>query len=173
MSALDRHGRPRPPLAADEVDTLVGFLEFQRATFAWKCQGLDAAELRTKVAASSMTLGGMIKHLARAEDLWFAWFLRGLDPIPPWDDVDWDGDWHKLANVDPDRLHKLWNDTVERSRALLADALAEDGLDQPARRADEGAVPSLRWILCHIIEEYARHNGHADLIREAIDGQTG
>ena len=160
-------------MAAGELETLVGFLEFQRATFAWKCQSLDATQLQTRVAASSMTLGGMIKHLARAEDSWFAWFLRSLDPIPPWDDVDWDGDWNKLDNLDPEQLHQLWNDTVDRSRVLLSDALAEGGLDQLARRSDEDGTPSVRWILCHLIEEYARHNGHADLIREAIDGQTG
>jgi uncharacterized damage-inducible protein DinB len=160
-------------MAAGELETLIGFLEFQRATFAWKCQGLDAAELRRKVAASSMTLGGMIKHLARAEDSWFAWFLRGQDPIPPWDEVDWDGDWDKLDDLDPEQLHQLWNDTVDRSRVLLDDALAEGGLDQLARRSDQDGTPSLRWILSHLIEEYARHKGHADLIREAIDGQTG
>src|SRR5882757_6517416 len=173
MITADGQGRPRPPMAADELETLVGFLEFQRATFAWKCQGLDAAQLQARVAASSMTLGGMIKHLARAEDSWFAWFLRGLEPIPPWDEVDWDGDWNKPDHREPEQLRRLWHDTVDRSRVLLGDALAEGGPDQMARRSDEDGTPSLRWILCHLIEEYARHNGHADLIREAIDGQTG
>ena len=72
MTDLDEHGRPEPPIAADETATLLGFLEYQRATFAWKCAGLDAAELQAKVAASSMTLGGMLKHLAFVEDWWFS-----------------------------------------------------------------------------------------------------
>jgi hypothetical protein len=74
----------------------------------------------------------------------------------------------------PEQLLTIWQDSVERSRALVAEALAEGGLDQPARHAwSDGRAPSLRWILCHMIEEYARHNGHADLLRESVDGQTG
>ncbi len=77
MTDLDEQGRPEPPLAADETATLLGFLEYQRATLAWKCSGLDAAGLRATVAASSMTLGGMLKHLAYVEDLWCSRWLHG------------------------------------------------------------------------------------------------
>src|SRR5699024_1069371 len=96
----------------------------------------------------------------------------------PWDSVDWqadsDWDWHSAADDTPEQLRHLWETTVERSRLHVAQALKEDGLDQLARRAfPDGQAASLRWILTHMIEEYARHNGHADLLREALDGQTG
>jgi uncharacterized damage-inducible protein DinB len=178
MTELDEHGRPEPPLAVDELDTLVGFLEFQRSTLAWKCAGLDAESLQVTVGVSPMTLGGMLKHLAYAEQDWFRRWLHDLDRQPPWDTVDWksdpDWDWHSAADDEPDELRAFWQQTVARSRELLADALADGGLDQLARRNwPDGRAPSLRWILCHMIEEYARHNGHADLIRESIDGETG
>ena len=175
---VDEQGRPEPPLAADETATLLGFLDYQRATLAWKCEGLDGAGLSLMVASSSMTLGGMLKHLAYVEDLWFSRSLHGRDPSPPWDTVDWkadqDWDWHSAAEDTPEQLYALWQDAVTRSRSLVDEALAAGGLDQPARRTwPDGRAPSLRWILCHMIEEYARHNGHADLIRESIDGLTG
>jgi len=178
MDDLDEFGRPEPPLAADETDTAVGFLEFQRATFAWKCSGLDAGALGRTVGASSMTLGGMLKHLALVEDDWFSRWLRGQEYAPPWDTVDWeadhDWDWHSAAEDTPEELRAIWEAAVVRSRAAVAEALAEGGLEQPARRRwPDGRAPSLRWILLHMIEEYARHNGHADLIRESIDGLTG
>jgi uncharacterized damage-inducible protein DinB len=178
MRNLDEHGRPEPPLAGDETATLMGFLDFHRATLAWKCAGLDADALRATTAASSMTLGGMLKHLAYVEDLWSSRWLHGRDPQPPWDTVDWkadqDWDWHSAAGDTPEQLHALWRDAVERSRSLVAEALADSGLDQLARRTwPDGRAPSLRWILVHLIEEYARHNGHADLLRESVDGLTG
>ncbi|MDQ1692046.1 MAG: hypothetical protein QOD87_2154 [Pseudonocardiales bacterium] len=178
MTNLDEHGRPEPPLAADETATLLGFLEYQRATLAWKCAGLDAAGLRARVAASSMTLGGMLKHLAYVEDLWCSRWLHGRDRRPPWDTVDWDADpdweWHSAAEDSPEQLHALWQDAVARSRTLVAEALADGGLERLAQRTwPEGEAPSLRWIVVHLIEEYARHNGHADLLRESVDGLTG
>jgi uncharacterized damage-inducible protein DinB len=178
MTDLDEHGRSQPPLAADEAATLLGFLDYQRATLAWKCAGLDAAGLRATVAASSMTLGGLLKHLALNEADWFSGTLHGRDPQPPWDTVDWEADpnweWRTAAADAPEQLFALWQDTVDRSRSLVAEALAHGGLDQVARRTwPDGRAPSLRWILCHMIEEYARHNGHADLLRESVDGRTG
>jgi uncharacterized damage-inducible protein DinB len=173
---LDEQGRPEPPHAAGETATLLGFLDYQRATLAWKCSGLDAAGLGATVAASSMTLGGMLKHLAYVEDWWCSHFLHGRDQA--WDTVDWDADpdweWHSAAEDTPQQLRTLWQDSVARSRALVAEALADGGLDRLARRTwSDGSAPSLRWILFHLIEEYARHNGHADLIRESVDGLTG
>jgi uncharacterized damage-inducible protein DinB len=178
MSNLDEHGRPEPPLAADETATLLGFLDFQRATLAWKCSGLDAAGLGATVGPSSMTLGGMLKHLAYVEDSWFSRWLHGHDRQPPWDTVDWkadpDWDWHSAAEDTPDQLRAMWQDTVDRSRSLVAQALDDGGLERLARRAwPDGRSPSLRWILVHMIEEYSRHNGHADLLRESVDGLTG
>jgi uncharacterized damage-inducible protein DinB len=178
MTTLDERGRPEPPETGDEVATLLGFLNFHRATFAWKCSGLDATGLRATVGASSMTLGGMLKHLALNEDSWFSERLAGR-PLPaPWDTVDWDADpdweWHSAAEDPPEQLMALWQDAVARSRAAVAEALADGGLDQRARQASpSGFAPSCRWILFHMVEEYARHNGHADLIRESVDGLTG
>jgi uncharacterized damage-inducible protein DinB len=175
---LDEHDRPQPPLSADERATLLGFLEYQRATLAWKCRGLDAAGLKATAAASSITLGGLLKHLAYVEADWFSRWLHGRDREPPWDTVDWkadpDWDWRSAAEDTPEQLFGLWQDAVARSRSLVAEALADGGLDRLARRTwPDGRAPSLRWILCHMIEEYARHNGHADLIRESVDGLTG
>ena len=178
MTYLDEQGRPEPPLAADETATLVGFLEYQRATLERKCAGLDAAGLRATVGASSMTLGGLLKHLAYVEQDWFSRWLHGRDRQPPWDTVDWkaepDWEWHSAAENSPEQLYTLWQETVARSRSLVAEALADGGLERRARCTwPGGQAPSLRWILVHMIEEYARHNGHADLIRESVDGLTG
>jgi pimeloyl-ACP methyl ester carboxylesterase/uncharacterized damage-inducible protein DinB len=178
LARRDEQGRPEPPLAADETATLRGSLEYQRATLAWKGAGLDAAGLRATVAASSLTLGGMLKHLAYVEADWFSRGLHGRDRQPPWDTVDWKADpaWdgHAAAADAPEQLFALWQDAVARSRSLVAAALADGGLERLARRTwPDGRAPSLRWILIHMIEEYARHNGHADLLRESVDGLTG
>jgi uncharacterized damage-inducible protein DinB len=178
MTDLDEQGRPKPPLRGDEVATLLGFLDYQRATLEWKASGLDQAGLGATVGVSSMTLGGMLKHMALVEDSWFSQWLYERDPRPPWDAVDWHADpgweWHSAASDSPEELRAVWHDAVTRSRSLVREALAAGGLDQPARRSrPDGWSPSLRWILCHMIEEYARHNGHADLLRESVDGLTG
>jgi uncharacterized damage-inducible protein DinB len=178
MADLDEYGRPEPPLAGGEVDTLLGFLEFQRATLRWKCAGLGPDGLRATVGASTMTLGGLLKHLALVEDSWFSHRLHGADPVPPWDAVDWrddpDWEWRSAADDAPEDLRELWERAVERSRELTARALADGGLDRRASVArPDGGTASLRWIVLHMIEEYARHNGHADLLRESVDGETG
>ncbi len=178
MTHLDEQGRPEPPLAGDETATLLGFLDYQRATLAWKVGGLDAAGLQATVAASSITLGGMLKHLAYVEEWWFSERLHGRDPEPPWSTVDWDADpdwdWRSAAEDTPEQVTAIWQDAAARSRSLVTEALAGGGLEQLARRPwADGRAPSLRWILVHMIEEYARHNGHADLIRESVDGLTG
>ncbi|WP_335990362.1 DinB family protein [Glycomyces sp. MUSA5-2] len=178
MTIIDDHGRPEPPAAGDEAATLIGFLDFQRATFEWKTRGLDAAGFYTSLPPSKMTLGGMMKHLALVEVSWFSRSLFGRPMGEPWDDVDWkadrDWEWHSAAQDTPDELRALWAAHVERARALTAEALADGGLDRLAHGSwEDGRKPSLRWILTHMIEEYARHNGHADLLRESIDGETG
>ncbi|TDE08321.1 DinB family protein [Jiangella asiatica] len=178
MTVVDQHGRPEPPLNAGEVETLLGFLDYQRATLAWKCRDVDPAGLRVTIGASTMTLGGLLKHLAYVEDDWFQRWLHDRDRPAPWDAIDWaadrDWDWDSAAADTPDQLFALWETAVERSRASFAEAFADGGLDRPASRPwPDGSAPSLRWVLCHMIEEYARHNGHADLIREAVDGSTG
>ena len=178
MTRVDEQGRPEPPLSEGETSTLLGFLDYQRATLEWKCEGLDAAGLRARLGPSSMTLGGLLGHLSYVEDRWCSVFLHGNPPSPPWDTADWaadpDWDWHLAADEEPERLRALWRQSVARSRKLLASALEQHGPDGLARRSwHDGRTPNLRWILCHLIEEYARHNGHADLLREAVDGSTG
>ena len=168
----------KPPVAGSEVDTLVGSLERQRAIFAWKCGGLDAAGLRATTAASSMTLGGLLKHLALVEDDYFTRRLLGRPIGSPWDAVDWDADpnweWRTAAEDSPEQLMALWQQAVDRSRAAVAEALAGGGLDQLIKHSwPDGRTPSLRRVMIDVIEEYARHVGHADLLREAVDGLVG
>jgi uncharacterized damage-inducible protein DinB len=179
MTELDEHGRPEPPAAAVVAATLLGFLDYQRATLAWKCSGLDAAGLRATTAATTMTLGGILKHMVLVEYGWFARALHGRQYPPPWDAVDFkadpDWEWHTAAEDSPEELAAWWQQAVQQSRADVAAVLDNgDGLGHLAKRVwADGRSPSLRWILCHMIEEYARHNGHADLLRESIDGATG
>jgi uncharacterized damage-inducible protein DinB len=178
MTELDEQGRPEPPIAADETATLLGYLDYQRATFAWKCSGLDAAGLTAKVGVSTMTLGGMLKHMALVEDNWFSYWLHERDRLPIWAAVDWkadpDWEWRTAARDSPAEVLAMWQESTDRSRTQVAEALADGGLDRLAKRVwPDGRAPSLRWIVCHMIEEYARHNGHADLIRESVDGTTG
>jgi len=169
---------PEPPVAGDETATLLGSLERQRATLAWQCGGLDAAGLRATVGASTMTLGRLLKHLALVEADYFSGRLHGRDPGSPWNTVDWDADpdweWHSAAEDTPEQLRTLWQDTVARSRSAVTEALADGGLDRLAQRTwPDGRAPSLRRILIDLVEEYARHVGHADLIRESVDGLVG
>lgn len=171
--------KPEPPMAGDEAATLLGFLERQRATFEWKTGGLDAGGLNASLGPSSMTLGGMLKHLTRFEDDMCTEWLHGRAQLAPWNAVDWDDDgdwdWNSAAGDSPEWLYGQWHDAVTRSRALLADALEDGGLGRQGvvPSHPEIELPSLRYILLNMIEEYARHNGHADLIRESVDGLVG
>jgi len=178
MTDLDGLGRPEPPVAGDETATLLGSLERQRATLAWKCGGLDAAGMQATVGASTVTLGGLLKHLALVEDDYFTGKLLGRDLGSPWDAVDWDADpnweWRTAAEDTPEQLLTLWRDAVTRSRSAVTELLADGDLGQLARFTwPDGRTPSMRRILIDLIEEYARHVGHADLIRESVDGLTG
>jgi hypothetical protein len=168
-----------PPVSGDETATLLGFLERQRATFAWKVSGLDAAALRQTLPPSAMTLGGMLKHLARFEDDMSHEWVLGQGQLPPWSAVDWetdrDWDWRTAAEDSPEELRARWLEAVARSRQIFANEIAASGRGESARDAAvaRGQAPPLRYVLLNMIEEYARHNGHADLIRESIDGLTG
>ncbi len=147
MTDFDEQGRPEPPPTGDEAETLIGFLEFQRATLAWKVDRLDAAGLNATTAASTMTLGGLLKHLAYVEDHWCSRTLHGREAQPPWDTVDWkadpDWDWHSAVDDTPEQLLTLWQDAVDRSRALVAEALADGGLGVVARRTwPDGRAPA-------------------------------
>lgn len=175
---IDEHGRPEPPLAGDEWETLTGFLDYQRATFAWKCSGLTRVQLIQPLPPSSMTLAGLIKHLAYVEDDWFGRWLEGEPRREPWASIDWaaepDWEWESALADDPSEIRCLWQGSVDRARIAAERAFRSGGLEARTRRTwPDGGAPSLRWLLTHMIEEYARHNGHADLLREAIDGQVG
>jgi hypothetical protein len=167
-----------PPLAGTEPEQLLGALDRLRATFRWKADELDAAGLQTRVGGSSLTLGGLLKHLALIEDYKSTVKLSGSPAGEPWDGVDWDADpdWEFTSAADdsPAELYALWDAAVERSRARLTAALAGDGLDQLVHDSDgEGRHANLRRLVCDLIEEYGRHTGHADLLREAVDGRVG
>jgi uncharacterized damage-inducible protein DinB len=194
MVVVDDQGRPEPDLAVSELATLLGFLDFHRATLEWKTRGLTDNELRQRIASSTMTLGGLLMHLAYVEEHWFVGVIHDRERMTPWAEVDWkatpDWEWDAAHTMTGEAIRAQWNASVDRSRAALNEALdaaaAPQAADeaQPAANADllatlakrlrpSGEPVSLRWILVHMIEEYARHNGHADLLREAIDGQTG
>jgi len=169
-----------PPLAGSEVEHLIGALDRLRTTFRWKADDLGAAGLRTRIGASSLTLGGLLKHLAAAEDYMFTTKLSGEPLGAPWEATGWDGskDWEytftSAASDTPAQLYALWDGAVERSRARLDAALADGGLDQLVHLSwPDGRHASLRRLVCDLIEEYGRHTGHADLLREAVDGLVG
>ncbi|HEX6054208.1 MAG TPA: DUF664 domain-containing protein [Intrasporangium sp.] len=167
-----------PPLAGTEVDHLLGALDRLRATFRWKADGLDAAALNVTIASSALTIGGLLKHLAAVEDFSMTRKLRGEDMGEPWASFGYDGsnDWEFMsaAQDSPEELYALYDGAVERTRSRTMDALGNGGLDQLAHVASgEGEHASLRRLLFDLVEEYGRHTGHADLIREAIDGLVG
>ena len=167
-----------PPVAGTEAEHLVGALDRLRTTFRWKTDNLDAAGLQTRIGASSLTLGGLLKHLARAEAQMFSTKLSGAPIGAPWDTAPWDTDpdwdFNSAANDAPEQLYALWDSTIERSRARLDAALADGGLDQLVHISwPDGRHASLRRLVCDLIEEYGRHTGHADLLREAVDGRVG
>lgn len=167
-----------PPFAGSEVEHLLGALDRLRTTFRWKADDLDAAGLQTRIGASSLTLGGLLKHLALVEDFQSTTKLSGASIGAPWDTTYRDDvpDWEFASAADdtPDRLYVLWDDAVERSRARFDAALADGGLDQLVHiSAPDGRHASLRRLICDLIEEYGRHTGHADLLREAVDGRVG
>ncbi|MFI2102269.1 DUF664 domain-containing protein [Isoptericola sp. NPDC019693] len=172
--------RVDPPLRADETTTLRAFLDYHRDTLRRKTAGLGAEQLRTPLPPSTMTLGGLLKHLAYVETSWFLEVYDGGAPLAPFDTTDWDADpdweWHSASLDSPEDLRRLFDAAVDAADRSIDAALAAGGLDgtsaRESGREGEGTF-SLRWILVHMIEEYARHNGHADLLREALDGATG
>jgi uncharacterized damage-inducible protein DinB len=166
-----------PPLVGDEIETLVGALERNRRTFAWKCGGLGDAAMRRTLGPSSMTLGGLVKHLALVEDEYFTRQLTGAPTLSePFDAVDFDADrdweWRTAAEETAAELMELWGSCVARSRRHV-DAAYADGADARSGTPWRGGAPTLRRLMVDMIEEYARHTGHADLIRESIDGLVG
>ena len=167
-----------PPLAGTEQEAILGALDRLRATFRYKADDLDATGLDTRISASTLTLGGLLKHLAANEDHKFSVKLSGAPMDPVWDDNGWDesDDWEfESAALDaPERLYALYDAAVARSRASLASFVGEGGLDQPAHVSDgEGNHANVRRLVLDMVEEYGRHTGQADLLREAVDGRVG
>jgi uncharacterized damage-inducible protein DinB len=169
---VDPEDDPREggPSLGDERTTLVEYLRCQRLTLELKCSGLDAAALaRRSVEPSTMSLLGLVRHMAEVERGWFRRVMAGQDAQRIFcSDTDRDGDWHG-AVPDPDVVADAWN--VWRAECAFTDQFVAEapglGITDP-----DGEV-SLREVLVHMVEEYARHNGHADLLRERIDGRVG
>jgi uncharacterized damage-inducible protein DinB len=173
----DLHGRIEPGFYEDERTMLAAYLEYHRGTLVWKASGLTQAQLAQQpLPSSSLSIGGLVKHMALVEDSWFTDDFAGLGEPEPWASVDWeaDRDWefHTAADDTPEQLFAQYAESCARSRAVYA---AAESLDQRsvATSRDSDDHFTLRWIVLHMIEETARHNGHVDLLREAIDGLTG
>jgi hypothetical protein len=166
---MDLNGRPDPPTEAGEKETLVAFLDFQRATLRWKCDGLTPEQLGTAaVEPSGLTLHGLIRHLTEVEVGWFVGTFTAEPVVYAYSSAEKpDADWTELDPAAYADDLRRYDEAVHRARAAIAD------LEPGDVGEDEGTRFTLRWVLAHMIEEYARHNGHADLLRERLDGATG
>jgi uncharacterized damage-inducible protein DinB len=177
LQSFDISTRAEAPLHGDEVAVLRGMLAYQRDTLRWKCARLTQEQLAATLPPSDLTLGGLMKHLALVESQWFDHWFRDAGFAPPFDTMDWDTDWdiESARHDSPRALRALFDEAVRRSDAVVDEALQSGGLDTESALVSPqtGETFTLRWILAHMIEEYARHNGHADLIRQSVDGQTG
>ncbi len=167
--------RKDPDPAATERDALGQYLDYQRETILLKADGLDKDQLARQIPTSALTLAGIIYHLALVEESWMEVRFLGLPEREDWAGADWDADrdweFHTATSMDPDELGARYRAACERSRQVAAQA---DSLDQlSAFKGADGWQFTLRWVLLHLIEETARHAGHADLLREAIDGVVG
>lgn len=162
-------GRVDPPFVTGERAMLDAWLDFHRATLFWKCEGLSGEQLASRSSPpSTLSLLGLVRHMAEVERGWFADFM-GLDQTPIYcSEDDPDGD---LDNLSADAVEADL-ETLRREIATYREHAPRFSLDD-VRVDDRGRTIGLRWIYLHLIEEYARHNGHADFLREAIDGRTG
>ena len=176
----DRHADDPPHRTrlrtAARREMLSAFLDYHRATLADEGRRASRqAQLGQTIASSTLTLGGLLKHMALVEDSWFTERFAGQPMPAPFDDVDWDADrdweFRTAADDTPEWLQQRYVEACDRSRAVVAAATRSTSSPSPASQPVRSFT--LRWILCHMIEETARHNGHADLLREAIDGATG
>ena len=167
--------RQDPDTKAGERDALAQYLDYQRETILLKADGLSKDQLATTIPTSALTLAGILYHLALVEESWLEVRFLGLDGREEWASVDWDADpdweFRTATTMEPEVLKDRYRTACERSRQAAAQA---DSLDQlSAFKGADGWQFSLRWVLLHLIEETARHAGHADLLREAIDGTVG
>ena len=164
--------RTDPSHSGDEREILTQFLDYHRTTLEMKCAGLSPDQLRARaVPPSTLSLLGLVRHMAEVEQSWFRIRLAGHDVAPLYySDADPDGDFDNVDSADIDRDFAAFRAECEHSRTVAA----AESLDQLERRPRHKDDPfSLRWILVHMIEEYSRHNGHADLLRQSIDGSVG
>ena len=169
---MDTADRTPPPQVADERETLAAYLDFHRATLEVKCTGLSDGQLRERpVPPSKLSLLGLVRHVTEVERGWFGNCVarRGLRPLYYSEPDNLDGDFDDLDDAPVAEVFAAWRATCNESREIVA---AADSLDDLGTRGDSSDV-TLRWVVVHMIEEYARHNGHADLLRERIDGATG
>jgi uncharacterized damage-inducible protein DinB len=171
----DKDPRAEPPTAGSELVTLTGFLGYHRATLELKCSGLDAEALaRRSAEPSTLSLLGLVRHMADVERSWFRRLMAGQDAPPRFfSPEDRDGDFDN-ARPDPAVVAEAW--LAWREEIAFADKFVAEAasLDVAGKREDLTREPiTLRYVLCHMIEEYARHNGHADLLRQRIDGAAG
>jgi len=164
--------RTDPPFTADEWPMLQAWLELQRATLMWKCEGLSQEQLRQRsVPPSTLSPLGLVRHMTEVERHWFRRILAGEDAPPLYSsETDRDADFDGVDAADPATAFASWEGECAHARALVEERRSLEAL---SARPWRGAAVSLRWILVHMIEEYARHNGHADLLRERIDGMVG
>ncbi|MEO3806535.1 DinB family protein [Nonomuraea sp. B1E8] len=169
MTDTNADTRVPPPLTGDERSILDNWLEWHRGTLAVKCAGLTDEQLRLRSAPpSTLSLLGLVRHMAHVERSWFRRVLNGEDIPKLWDkDRDNDADFNEVDTASVEEAFATWREEIELARSISAAA----PLDAVGER--RGADCSHRWILVHMIEEYARHNGHADLLRERIDGAKG
>jgi hypothetical protein len=167
MTSLERS---EPALVADERTMLIGWLEYHRATLAWKCDGLTPDQLRIRaVPPSTLSLLGLVRHMAEVERGWFRSVMAAEHAPEIYCSADnRDGDFNDVAQADAVEAFASWAAECDFARDVV-DRAAD--FEVVGRRRDE--VFSLRWVMTHMIEEYARHNGHADLLRQCIDGDTG
>jgi uncharacterized damage-inducible protein DinB len=169
----DADPRTDPPAEAGERATITAFLRWQRDTLELKCSGLDAADLaRRAVDVSTLSLLGLVRHMADVERGWFRRVMAGQDAPPHFSSkADPDGDFDGAA-PDPKLVEEAWD--VWRSEVAFADRFVAEAPDLDVTGDDPWRGPvSLRWVLVHMVEEYARHLGHADLLRQQIDGRVG
>jgi uncharacterized damage-inducible protein DinB len=165
--------RRTPAPDADERAMLEGWLDYHRRTLAQKCEGLSDAQLRTaSVPPSELSLMGLVRHMAEVERHWFRRVLAGKDAAPLYyGDEDPDGEFHPAEADTWQEAYTAWQGEIDVARRTAAGFGLGDL--SHGRSRSTGEPYSLRWIHTHMIEEYARHNGHADLLRERVDGATG
>jgi uncharacterized damage-inducible protein DinB len=163
--------RPDPPRIAGEREMLRVFLDFHRSTLAMKCDGLSDDDLRRRsMPPSTLTLLGLVRHMAEVERTWFRRVINGEDVPFVWSDRGDFQEAYDASGATRSEAFDAWQAEVERSRRIEAEA---ESLDVTGHFARWGEDVSLRFVVLHLIHEYARHNGHADFLREDIDGTVG